>query len=66
MNGRGFTAGVVSLLAVPLAAEAQQAARLSRVGLLRRGAPGLSPNLQAFRQGLRELGYVEGKNIVLE
>jgi hypothetical protein len=51
MNRRAFVAGPLALLAVPLAAEAQPAARLPRVGLLLRAAPGSSPNLEAFRQG---------------
>jgi putative tryptophan/tyrosine transport system substrate-binding protein len=54
------------LLAAPLAAEAQQAAKIARIGYL---APNLaaSPHLhEAFRQGLRDLGYVEGQNIVIE
>ncbi len=53
------------LLAAPLAAEAQQAARVPRVGYLGLGSPS-DPFIQAFQQGLRELGYVEAQNIVLE
>ena len=56
-----------SLLSAPLAAGAQPAARIRRVGYL---APSLSPEasrlIEAFRQGLRERGYVEGENIALE
>jgi putative ABC transport system substrate-binding protein len=55
----------LSLLAAPLAAEAQQVGRIPRIGLLWSGAS-LDPYAQAFRQGLQELGYVEGKSIVLE
>ena len=54
------------LLAAPLAAEAQQAAKVARIGYL---SPNLaaSPHLrEAFRQGLRDLGYVEGRNVVIE
>jgi len=54
-----------SILAGPIAAEAQQAGRIPRVAILWSGAPS-GPYAQAFRQGLRELGYVEGKSIVLE
>ena len=54
-----------ALLAAPLAAEAQQAGRIPRIGLLWSGTPS-HPYAQAFRQGLQELGYVEGKSIVLE
>lgn len=59
-----LTMGLVLLLLVaPLAAEAQQAGRIPRIGLL---ANNPSPHLQAFETGLRELGYAEGKNIVIE
>jgi putative tryptophan/tyrosine transport system substrate-binding protein len=46
-------------------ANAQQPAKLPRIGLLRAGSPP-DPMIEAFRQGLRDLGYVEGKNIVIE
>ena len=39
--------------------------KVSRIGFLRAGAPP-DPHVEAFRQGLRELGYVEGQNIVIE
>jgi len=54
------------LLAVPLAAEAQQAAKVPRIGYLA-VQPAANPHLhEAFRQGLRDLGYVEGRNVVTE
>jgi putative ABC transport system substrate-binding protein len=57
------------LLAAPLAAYAQQPAKVARIGYLVTGSPE-SPEtrtvLAAFRQGLREHGYVEGQNIVIE
>jgi len=46
-------------------AAAQQPAKVPRIGFLTTGAAG-SPSAEAFRQGLRELGYVEGKNILIE
>jgi putative tryptophan/tyrosine transport system substrate-binding protein len=47
-------------------AEAQQLRKTSRIGLLSGSGPATNPaNLEAFRQGLRELGYVEGGNIYL-
>src|SRR5262249_34278438 len=52
------------LVLAPLAAEAQQAAKISRIGYL---ATNPTPHFQeAFRQGLRNLGYVEGRNLVIE
>jgi len=61
----GMIAG--SLLAAPLAAEAQPAGKVYRIGMLERTSPATNAaNLEAFRRGLRELGYVEGKNLVIE
>ena len=58
---------ILDLLAAPLAAEAQQLANIPRIGLLRPTTPSLAkPNNEAFQDGLRELGYVEGKNILIE
>ncbi len=55
----------VSLLAAPLAADAADSAKVPRIGLLRAGSPP-DPLVDAFRQGLRELGYVEGQNLIIE
>src|SRR4029450_4573468 len=52
--------------ACPLAARGQQPSRVPRVGFLFYGARELSIEVDAFRQGLRELGYVEGQNIIVE
>ncbi len=48
-------------------AEAQQAGKTYRIGFLAFGPPpsGASPSLEALRQRLRELGYVEGQNLIL-
>ena len=55
------------LLAAPFAAEPQQAGRLPRLGYLGASSPTLEPEiLEAFRQGLRDLGYVEGQSIAIE
>ena len=54
------------LLALPFSARAPQAKQIPRIGVLYPGSPGPSPLLDAFRQGLRELGYVEGQNVALE
>ena len=67
MNRRRFLRTVsVSLLAAPLAAEAQPTGKVSRIGFLFCGAPGPSAELDAFRQGLRELGYIEGQNVAID
>ena len=52
----------LSLLVAPLTAEAQQPTKVYRIGWLGAGPPLPEPNpsLEAFRQGLRDLGYVEG------
>jgi putative ABC transport system substrate-binding protein len=60
---------VLSILAAPLGAEAQQAARVPRVGYLlpySRSDPTIQRFLDVFRQELRELGYVEGQSIAIE
>src|SRR6266849_6319338 len=66
-NRRTFMASMIgAVLSVPLAIEAQQAGKVPRIGFLFYGSPGPSPELDAFRQGLRELGYIEGQNIAIE
>jgi putative ABC transport system substrate-binding protein len=66
MNRRAFIASGAAIFVAALAAEVQPAAKITRIGYL-------SPNLatsshlrEAFRQGLRDLGYVEGRNLVIE
>jgi len=55
----------VGLALAPLAARAQQAGKVYRIGIL--SAEVLPPGLlQSFQEGLRELGYVEGKNLAIE
>src|SRR5262245_28352852 len=50
----------------PVAANAQQAAKIARIGYLSTDLAGSSGLREAFRQGLRDLGYVEGRNVVIE
>ena len=55
------------LLALGLPAQAQQPRKISRIGYLSSGDPvSRGYRIEAFRQGLKELGYTEGKNIIIE
>jgi ABC-type uncharacterized transport system substrate-binding protein len=65
MDRRAFLAASFGLLAAPLVADAQTVGRVYRIGFLRRTSPEPA-DFEAFRQGLRELGYVEGQNVVIE
>jgi ABC-type uncharacterized transport system substrate-binding protein len=66
VDRRAFLGTVaVGFLIAPPAAAAQPAGRSPRIGILRPGSPP-DPLLDAFRQGLRELGYDEGRNISIE
>jgi putative ABC transport system substrate-binding protein len=66
MERRRFMGALVGgLLAAPLAAEAQQAGKVYRIGFLRVDQPPKSW-VEAFQQGLRERGYVDGQNVVVE
>src|SRR5438093_5906544 len=56
----------LGLLAAPLAAGAQQAAKVARIGYLADSLAGPPHRTEAFLQGLRDLGYVEGRNVVIE
>ncbi len=67
MNRRALVIGLGSLLAVPRAAPAQSTSKIPRVGVLWAYSPSVvSAFSEAFRQELRGLGYVEGRNIALE
>src|SRR5713226_6342713 len=55
----------LSLLVAPLCADAQPPATVPRIGYLSAGSPA-SPSVEAFRQGLHALGWVEGQNMVIE
>jgi putative ABC transport system substrate-binding protein len=67
MERRTFMAMLTGgIVVAPFAAEAQQAAKIARIGYLAHDLAA-NPHLhEAFRQGLRDLGYVEGRNVVIE
>jgi len=68
MNRRAFLRAMsLSLLVAPLVAEAQPAAKVARIGYLSlQREEGDKSWFAAFRQGLQELGYVEGRDIAIE
>ena len=68
MNGKivVWLMAIILLTAAPLT-EAQETKKVPRIGFLNATSPStMSARIEALRQGLRELGYVEGKNIVIE
>jgi putative ABC transport system substrate-binding protein len=62
---RSIITFALSLLWVPLAIQAQRPGKIPRIGVLHAGSAANALD-EAFEQGLRDLGYVEGKNIVLK
>jgi putative tryptophan/tyrosine transport system substrate-binding protein len=70
MDRRAFISSItVALLAAPLAAEAQQAGKVWRIGWLGISPPASLPVKrfsEAFLQGLRDHGFVEGQNVIIE
>ncbi len=65
MDRRAFI-GTLAALAAPRAAEAQSPEKVVRIGILTLGFARSTPPIEAFRQGLGEHGYVEGRNMALE
>ena len=65
MRRRTFIAALGGAVACPFAAHAQQATKIARIGYLASNLANQGP-LEAFRQGLRDLGYVEGRNVMIE
>jgi putative ABC transport system substrate-binding protein len=53
------------LLALSVTAQAQETKKIPRIGFVL-GAVSSDPRFEAFRQGLRDLGYIEGKNILVD
>jgi putative tryptophan/tyrosine transport system substrate-binding protein len=56
----------LSLLAAPLVAEAQEAGKVPRIGVLGTSPPAAAVSFEAFRKGLQELGYVEGQHVHID
>jgi putative tryptophan/tyrosine transport system substrate-binding protein len=66
MNRRAFVTGLGAVLATPLAAEGQLQASGRRIGILLVLLSPTGKEAQAFRQGLRDAGYVEGRDVIIE
>src|SRR5262249_44799240 len=67
MRRREFIVLMGSVVAYPLATRAQRSGRIYRIGVLENTSPALNAaNLDALRQGLRDLGYVEGQNLIID
>ena len=67
MDRRRFLlTSLAGAFASPLGAEAQPAAKIPRIAFITTTSPEGSPLPEAFRRGLRELGYVEGQNLIIE
>src|SRR6516165_8179676 len=67
MRRRAVIAGLASLLVAPRRSAAQQApAKLPRIGILSPAASPSAKGFDAFRDGLRELGYIDGATITIE
>ena len=66
MDRRTFLCGLAGGLAAPLAAEAQPTGKIPAVGILNSGAGPRSTSVDTARQGLRDLGYVEGQTIAFD
>ena len=60
---REFITLLVGVAAWPIATGAQQPARVARIGWITIGSPAGSEFFEAFRQGLRRLGYIEGRSV---
>ena len=63
LRALGLAATFALSLAAPLAVQAQERTKVWRIGYLQTGPAGGTQYRDAFRDGLRELGYVEGQNV---
>ena len=67
IDRRAFIAGGAAVLAAPFTADGQQADKSARIGYLALNLAAGDPRPRtAFVQGLRDLGYVEGRNVLIE
>ena len=69
MDRRAFIVGGTAVMVAPLTGEAQQARKAARIGFLSPSSladPRTRSFVEAFRQGLWELGWVEGQNVTIE
>jgi ABC-type uncharacterized transport system substrate-binding protein len=70
MDRRAFLWALAGcVLVAPITAEAEQAGKVARIGWLAQGSPSTDASTdsrEAFRQGMRELGYIEGQNMAIE
>ena|SRR5689334_8972190 len=66
MNKKLVTFFVGAILLLPIYPAGAQQTKIPRIGFLSGSSPGPDARVEAFREGLRELGYVEGKNIAIE
>jgi putative ABC transport system substrate-binding protein len=66
MHRRDSAVALLALGAVPLAARAQRPANVARIGFLALDIAGNPRGMEPFRQGLHDLGYSEGRNVVIE
>jgi ABC-type uncharacterized transport system substrate-binding protein len=64
VDRRAFLASFGGLVTAPLAAQAQPAGKAHQIGILSSGS--LASEQEAFREGLRQLGWVEGLNVAIE
>jgi len=66
MNRRAFIVSAIALAAMPLRVAAQGSQKIARIGwVTAQQASSLTPYVEAFRSGLADLGYIEGRNLAL-
>jgi putative ABC transport system substrate-binding protein len=66
MKRRAFLSGAVAVFAVTRITEAQHAGKVPEIGVVSGASPAPLHPVRGFREGLREVGYVEGHNVIVE